>query len=203
MLPEGFHQSSSGAGRCVEATRVAVAALTQVGVVCRAEACDVTALNCVDADWRAAGAEPPMPTDAWSIGLRCDAMAMAPNLSEPYRRRKGFAGHLVVRGDGWFADLTAQQLHRPEHGVHVLGVLAGEVDEAELLAQAELPHGGLVEYFWRPEIRHWRNTPAWRQDIPAELIRLLVQGVRAVMAGEEPTEVLDRTRRNANVAVAD
>lgn len=153
-------------GRCVEACRVATATLRKMGVDCGALACDVDACN-AGVTFGPVGAAPDTPPTASSFVLQvsCDEPSSGANYDEP-RRRQGFAGHLVVVGAGWFADLTAPQFHRPEHGVVVTGAALGPYDPLELGTEMDLPAGGRLRWYWRPEVKAWRTTPAWRQDVP-------------------------------------
>lgn len=164
-------------GRCVEATRIAVAVMRRLGHDVGPLACDVMAAN--SAAWRLIGERVPVtrwPPNAWSKGAMCDLTPSAPIRQEP-GRRKGFGGHLVVVGDGWFADLTAEQFHAPDLGILCADAIIGAYrpDEATELS---LPRGGHVMWSWRPEVRSYRTVPAWRQDVDHELVMLMARRVR-------------------------
>lgn len=169
-------------GRCVEACRIVRAVLGQLGVQTRPMACDVMAANAQAVELINQG----LPAQswgvgAWSIGCCCDSTRPAPISDEPARKR-GFGGHLVLVGDGWFVDLTAQQFHRPELGIVVASALVGRWHEDQVAAELDLPRGGLLRWLWRPEIRSYRTVPAWRQDVGSEDTRNLVAAVRARLA---------------------
>lgn len=142
MLPEDFATTRGPdgrrRGRCVAATRVARAVLADLGVQSRPLACDVMAANAAAVRLIAEGIGAdgwPPAANAWSIGSRCDSTPPAPIANEPDRRRS-FGGHLVLVGHGWFADLTAQQFHRPQLGILVPGAIVGPYDEDLVVAEA-------------------------------------------------------------------
>lgn len=189
LLPDDFamveaHETLDGRrkGRCVEATRLAVAVLQAVGLDARPLACDVMAANA-----RAV----PLLLDhvpvrswspgAWSTGSKCDDPPAQANLQEPTRRR-GFAGHLLVAGDTWFCDLTAEQFHRPSKRIVVPGPVVGPYQPGEYGTVMQLENGANLTWVWRPEVKAYRTVPAWRQDVPRDLLNLVVQRVRDAMA---------------------
>lgn len=175
ILPAGFAVTKeNGRGRCIEAARLATAVLRRAGVGARPMACDVVAFN-ADAlalfdqgvpitDW---------PPTAWTRGASCDHDHPGPNLSEPYRRVNP-GGHLVVAStvdDTWFVDLTVQQYHCPEQGIVIeAAIAADEVDWDHGGIRWPLSTGGAVEWYWRPQIKAFRTTPAWRQDVDHGLV---------------------------------
>lgn len=173
-------------GRCVEASRIAVAVLSKMGTSCRAMACDADALNAAAEAARLADTPSnEWPVDAYSVGMRCDDTVTGRNFHEPARRR-GFAGHLVVVGDDWFVDLTAAQLSRPDRGIVIPGAMAGPYVPGDTGVQCLLGDGAALRYFWRPEIAHWRTTPAWRQDIPPLLMDAAIRAIRHRLDPTQP-----------------
>lgn len=178
ILPDDFAWADKAArkGRCVEATRIAVAVLRRMGVECKAMACDVDVLSPEAARRLEAGElVPPFDGDVWILGIRCDEPG-GPSRDEPTRRRS-FGGHLVVVGDDWFADLTAQQFSRPEHNIVVDGAIVGAYWPGDAAVRAIRHDGTEVRWMWRPEIAMWRRTPAWRQDVPVDLLDAMVRRV--------------------------
>lgn len=172
-------------GRCIEACRLATALLPKIGVPCKALACDVNAVNAKAFELMTAGvpvSQWPKSTDAWWVAIRCDYPSSGANFQEPDRRR-GFGGHLVVVGEDWFLDLTAQQLHRPQYGILVRHPLTGPYDPAERGVEHLLDRGGRVHWYWRPEVKRWRTTPAWRQDVSRDLIKAMATAVAKRMEG--------------------
>lgn len=164
-------------GNCIESARLATTVLPKLGVPCTAMACDVivsnrSASDLIDhgvplADW---------PPGAWSVGVDCDYQSPGASFQEPERRR-GFGGHLVVVGDGWFLDATAPQFARPRQGIVVLAALVGPYDPEVPSATYDLPRGGTYSWRWRPEVKRWRTTPAWRQDISRQLLDAMTDAI--------------------------
>lgn len=185
ILPSRFalvdpRESSSGGprGRCIEGTRLATAVLRHLGVDAAALACDVVAANRAGVALLAEGVPATeWPPHAWSIGVLCDIPRSGANRQEPGRRR-GFAGHVVACGDGWFCDLTAQQFHRPERGLVVDAALAGPYDPAVARVSHDLPRGAVLVWKWRPEVRSYRTTPAWRQDVGHGLVLAMAERIK-------------------------
>ncbi len=178
-LPEHFAVTQeNGRGRCIEATRLATAVLRAARVPCRPMACDVVALNAEAlALYDQGHAVASWPATAWSRGTFCESSHPGPNLSEPYRRAN-FGGHLVVASpidDDWFVDLTVEQYHDGDHGIVIEAAFAGDgVNWTDGGARWALPGGGAVDWYWRPERKAWRTSPAWRQDVRNELVALMV-----------------------------
>ena len=190
VLPEGWAVTTetpdgSARGRCIESTRLALAVLAELGVGCRPMACEVMVFN--QAAWERYQARTPKadwPAGCWSVGVAVEGGETGGSLTEPYRR-PGWAGHLVVHGGHWFADFTAEQFHRPAHGITMTGAVVAPVDPEAVGVQAEMETGGTVAtWWWRPEVRGYRTTPAWRQDIPRTTVVGLAGLVRRRMAGE-------------------
>jgi transglutaminase-like putative cysteine protease len=153
-------------GRCIEVTRIAVAVLRRLKIPARALACDTIVFNeAARALYDSGVPVEDWPSAAWSGGTMCSTPQQGPNLSEPHRVA-GFGGHLVMAGDGWFADYTLQQYHRPARGVIITAAFCAEVVFGSCGARLELDHGGVVEWYWRPQVKSYRTTPAWRQDFP-------------------------------------
>ncbi len=172
-------------GRCIEATRLAVGVMARLGIAARPMACDIAAINAVALPLVKAGAPASTwPPDAWSTGTSCDAYRSGANRSEPYRRGAGFAGHVVVVGNDWFCDLTVEQYHRPHIGIRIPGVIIGPYggDGGVVIP---LAGGGELVWWWRPEFRSYRTTPAWRQDVDYRLTTALAERVRAALLGAE------------------
>lgn len=163
-------------GRCIEASRIAVATWRKAGVSCRAIAADVLAFNAKAFGlWQLGIASDQWPSDAWSVGCWCDrGISRTGSSGETHT----FNGHLVVVGDGWLADLTAQQFNRPQYGIHVpeTVLITGDPHQRGDKQEFGFRHETTtVMYRLRPEIASWRLTPAWRQDVDRDLLDLLVK----------------------------
>lgn len=172
FMPDDFaivRQTPAGPkGRCIEATRIGVAFLRAAGVECWPMACEVQALNPLARRLTEQGVPIALwPDDAWSVGVRIEEVP-GDSADEPHRR-VGFSCHVVIRGPGWFCDLTAPQLHRPDRGIHVPGAIAGPAGD-DRGVEVTMSDGSVIRWFWRPDFRRYRNTPAWRQDVPHELV---------------------------------
>jgi hypothetical protein len=167
--PEGAAlDPENGRGLCIESTKFMISALRRLQVDAKAMAVDVWAGN---AD---AVAHRPEPMDTWpptafSIGSVCATGAGGPEIRAEPHRRGSFMGHLVIVGDDWLVDLTAEQFSRPQFGVHVNGGVCaypipgvGAKDPFEV--QMSLPAGGQLIYQTRPEVKSWRTVPAWRDE---------------------------------------
>lgn len=191
--PDGL-SVEGGRGTCIETSKVAVAVLGRLGVACKAVAADVGAFNA--SAWLAYQAGVPFeewPKGAYSVGVGCgiqeiDETSLA-SAQEPHRT-SGFVGHVVVVGDDWLLDMTAPQLHRPDHGIIVVGpVLVGPVPgiggkdpySVDLAVAGSMTR---ISYVTRPEIKRYRTSPAWRNDTGfREAVDTLVERTREHMEG--------------------
>lgn len=174
VLPDAFAWAETGRGRCIEAARLLTVVSQRLSIPVRPLACDVTVMNL--AAVTAADQDLPMlewPADAALLYASCDGEnPSTASLTEPYRH-SAFPGHLVVAGLGWFLDATAPQFSRPDHQIDIGGAISGPYQPDEPSTAVVLDNGVAVSWRWRPEIKSWRNTPAWRQDIPGHLLELL------------------------------
>lgn len=183
LLPPSFamveaHETADGRrkGRCVEATRIVVAIMRRLGHQAGPLACDVIVANRAAVEMMARRV--PLTKwrpGAWSVGAVCDITPSAPILQEP-GRLKGFGGHLVVAGAGWFSDMTAEQYHRPDRGIVLSTAIMAPLTPKS--TEIDLPRGGRLMYTWRPEVRSYRTVPAWRQDIDHDFETDMVARVR-------------------------
>lgn len=186
-------------GRCVESSRLIVAVLTQMKVPCKPLACDTDALNDIAVEQMLAGnLAADWPVDAWVVSTRCDARTSGASYDEP-EREAGFGGHLVVVGTDWFLDVTAGQMERRPRRIFVKDTIAGPYDPADDGVDVALARGGRLRYFWRPEIRHFRSLPAWRQDLHPLHIETAARAVRHKL---DPTQPPPMTTAEFRVAMA-
>lgn len=156
-------------GRCVEITRLVVDILAMANIPCRAMACEVEAGNASAIAAAAAGRPLALwPADAHTLGVRIG------NKTGP---GGGWGGHLVAVGDTWFLDMTAVQLNRPHRNIKVPGPVIGPYTPGQTGSQLTLPGGGVIRWFWKPEVARWRTTPAWRQNIPPSLIEQIMLAI--------------------------
>lgn len=181
--PEGWGvNKDDGLGRCIEAAKYATLLLRGEGVECRAMACDLVTFNATGLVFFEAGA--PMstwPDEAWSVGLECDRVVAANSKLES-GRRKGFGGHVVVVGEGWFLDLTAIQVARPRKLIVIPGPIVGPYTAEPGWVRCNLPLGGIAQYRFRPEFKSWRTTHAWRSDPDRDYLATMRDAMRREMA---------------------
>lgn len=91
---------------CINGSRVGVDVLRHFGVRARPVSVGLALFNRQAWELYINGYEPAQwPEHAWSIGI-------APGVPVP-GSEDGWPGHLVVEGDGWTMDLSAQQFARP------------------------------------------------------------------------------------------
>lgn len=180
-LPDEFALTSDGRGNCIEASRLAVAAWRRMGLDCKPVACDVMAFNSVARVLHSARVPiREWPEFAWSVGVRSGGRDEHDGTGREPFRRFGWGGHVVVHGVGWFADLTAVQFNRPAKRIHVPGAVVGPLVD-DVGVEHPLDDGGLIRWYWRPELRSYRSTPAWRQDVERRPLDELIECVRERM----------------------
>jgi len=182
--PEGTHSDpDTGTGTCIEVSRLLVDTLRRLGISeAKAVAVDVVFGNAAAKGLQGVPMD-EWPPDAHTCGAGVGYQMLAAGSTTEPGRRKGFVGHVVVVGDDWMVDMTAQQFHRPDRGIIIEGpVCTGSVPgigskhhhELELA----LPEGGWCLYVTRPEVKSYRTSNAWRSEVGlADTIDVLVAAV--------------------------
>lgn len=177
--PPDWGVDPDGTGYCIFASKLAVTVLQgRLGVPCKALACNLYVFNALAHPLFDQGV--PMglwPDAAWSVGVSSQSRGEIVSEQEPGRRH-GFAGHVVVVGDGWFLDMTPHQLARPAKGIIVPGAMVGPYDPAIPGVRCALPEDGLAEWRWRPELKGWRTAPGWRKTIERSYLDAVVEAVQ-------------------------
>lgn len=171
-------------GSCVLSTKLAVAIFRRLRMSAAPMPCSIAVANERGQRAITAGVSPKdFPLGAWSVGCAMyEKSARALGTTEPHRVG-GFTGHLVVWVPGALIDLTIQQFHRPNKGIEVRRplVLASDVlDERPAnsgIYRTTLDDITYVAYQVHPEAAHYRQTPAWRQDLDVARVDALVDQV--------------------------
>jgi len=183
---------ATGQGACIESARLLVDALRRLGISdARALAVDVVYGNAASKAVRSTPIE-DWPPEAYTVGAVIGDPGITPRSAREPGRRKGFVGHVVVVGEDWLIDMTAQQFHRPDHGIVIEGaVCAGGLDGISSKQRHELeldlPEGGWVRYVTRPEVKSYRTSNAWRNEVGlAEATDVLVERVLTRASSLEP-----------------
>lgn len=156
---------------CIEAAKLGRLALKRVFVdaeplpcgyvICNAEAEALMGRGVPVSEW---------PGSAWSVGVDPDATDV-PGV--------GWNGHLLLRGDGWIADLSAGQFSRPLRNLTVHAWAAPIDPTKDVLTEPTryaAPDGNVVALVVpRPELRAWKNGSAWRGTPPRGWVEQLTE----------------------------
>lgn len=181
---------------CINGTRIAKEVLAHFGVKSRPVSVGCALFNRFAYELFINGVPAPdWPEHAWSVGVHPDA----PNTDT------GWNGHLMLEGEGWTLDVSAQQFHRP-------GLIL--VPNALWFTENVKPEGEQsifvdarqqVMVVWRtPYNTRWRQASGWRLTRPnQQLIVTCINRMQAEADREEPDDGHDGHDGDGGSAPAD
>jgi hypothetical protein len=151
-----------GSGRCLPATRIGLETLRYFGVGAEPLPTRAMAVNAAWQEWMHGDAkgEPPMPDEAWSVGVGWPVEGRGVNL------------HLIIAIDNgfgrYFLDLDSGQFSRPNRAMPVEPTLCLPFTEKERTgrmfrtAGVGLEGGGRIDYVEHPNPESWKQGLDWR-----------------------------------------
>lgn len=160
----------AGRTHCIEAAKIARAALARLGVAARPMPCGIVVANADAAplinrhvpvaDW---------PPEAWSVGV--DPATGPANPGH-------WNGHMVLVGDGWVGDYSAAQFSRPPL-IDLRAWTAPVPDGWDREPCTFTSTDGFWIGLWpNARLAGWRNSNAWRAAVPSEWLDKLVAATR-------------------------
>lgn len=156
---------------CIEAAKIARAALARVKVPSRPLPCGLLVANPEGSDLIDAGVPiTQWPATAWSIGVDPDSNVPGP----------GWNGHLILAGDGWIGDFSAAQFrHSKRRRLARIDIEAWVSPtppgwDLRPISIRNEDHGTVVVIQPRPELARWRSTNAWRSNVPTDWVDKLL-----------------------------
>lgn len=160
-------------GCCINSSRVTTRALDKMGIASRPVSVSVMLWN--QAAWQQFAQGVPMeqwPPEAWSLGV-AEHADVSP---------KDWNGHLIVEGEGWTLDPSAQMFDRPGK-IKVPGpwVLETQIPVNDRLI-ANDNHGQILVLERWASNNAWRQAPGWKR-LHEEEVPILI-GLTEQVLGE-------------------
>lgn len=166
------HALTPGRGRCLPATRIGMEALAYFGVESKPLVTLAMAGNEAWLQWINDGGVPPMPEEAWSVGI------------DPRATGEGYPAHLVLRVGEAIVDLDARFFSRPAKGMTVPDTVVVPVPAPYL----PLDEGGIISYVVHPDPPPFRHAGDWRRS--QKEAGLLIRRMRERLATCEADETV-------------
>jgi hypothetical protein len=162
-------ENSSRTGYCINGSRIAISVLTRLGITARPVSVTLAVFNQQAADlWLNDVPMDEWPAHAHSIGVGF------PDDPAP----GGWKGHLVVEGDDWTMDVSAEVLDRPGLIISKGAVVfPGKLDYEEGVPTAwHDQHHQLWVFQRTPANNTWRNARGWKlSDHNLEAIQYMLE----------------------------
>lgn len=180
---------------CIEATRTGIAALARVGITARPLPCGITVFNQTALNLYRQG----VPTTLWPAGAR--SVTVSPDLPND---GPGWNGHLVIDHDDFICDLSLGAFSRPGR-IHARPTVWAKATDllcvdasagpAWIAYRSDRPI--IVMIAPKPRLAAWRQTSAWRQDPPTDVVDELVDALNGHRASPLTPTVQLRDRPGA------
>lgn len=185
---------------CIQSTRIGLEVLANLEIQATALPCAIVVRNAEAVDCSLRGLPvADWPPTAWSVGIDPDAPAPAQTPAEAASSallggpvidnrtgERGWNGHLLIEGEGWLLDLSANQFSRPLRNMELHAWAAPitplDPDAGDNSWLITMTNSVNVRVYPRVELAAWRNGSAWREDPPQDAVTavtyLALQGPR-------------------------